>query len=83
MEMIDLSKVIGVAPLTNNGSLLIHRIDEIEEKVLVSLSGRGEPEWCGMTEEYSEMSEEPELGFYWGELFILFCNVLRIDGGGE
>lgn len=79
--MIDLSTVIGVYALTNTGAVLVHQIDYNEDRVLASINGKN-PEWCGMTEEYVETSGEMELGFFLGELFIPFFEVMRFYGGG-
>ena len=78
--MIDLSAVIGVYALCNTGAVLIHAIDYGEDKVLASVNGVS-PEWCPLTEEYMETTEELELGFRLGELFIPFCEVMRFTGG--
>ena len=79
-KMIDLSTVIGVYPLTNTGSVLVHAIDYGEDKVLASINGK-DPDWCSLTEEYMETSGELELGFRLGQLFIPFCEVMRFYGG--
>ena len=78
--MIDLSTVIGVYALTNTGAVLVHQIDYSEDRVLASINGKN-PEWCVMTEEYVETSGEMELGFFLGELFIPFFEVMRFYGG--
>ena len=75
-RMIDLSTVIGVYGLTNTGAVLVHSIDYVEDKILASINGEN-PEWCPMTEEYMERSEELELGFTLGSLFIPLCEVMR------
>ncbi len=74
--MIDLSTVIGVYSLCNTGAVLVHAIDYGGEKILASINGKN-PEWCSMTEEYMEATEELELGFTLGNLFIPFCEVMR------
>ena len=79
-KMIDLSTVIGVYPLTNTGSVLVHAIDYGEDKVLASINGR-DPEWCSLTEQYMEATEELELGFVLGSFFVPFCEVMRFYGG--
>ena len=78
--VIDLKTVIGVCPLTNTGAVLVHQIDYGEDKVLASINGKN-PQWCGMAEEYVETSGETELGFFLGELFIPFLEVMRFYGG--
>ena len=80
-KMIDLSTVIGVYPLTNTGSVLVHAIDYGEDKVLASINGN-DPEWCSLTEQYMEATEELELGFVLGSFFVPFCEVMRFYGGG-
>ncbi len=74
--MIDLTKVIGVYSLSNTGAVLVHAIDYGEDKILASINGQN-PEWCSMTEEYVELTEELELGFRIGDLFVPFCEVMR------
>ena len=76
--IIDLRDVIGVYPLCNTGAVLVHKIDYGEDRVLASINGR-DPEWCNMTE--TEIDGELEPGFYLGELFIPFSEVLRFYGG--
>jgi len=78
--MIDLKTVIGVYSLTNTGAVLVHQIDYGEDRVLASINGVN-PIWCSLTEEYVEATGELELGFYLGELFVPFCDVMRFYGG--
>lgn len=80
-KMIDLSTVIGVYPLTNTGAVLVHAIDYGEDKVLASINGNSS-EWCSLTEQYMEATEELELGFVLGSFFVPFCEVMRFCGGG-
>ena len=80
-KMIDLSTVIGVYTICNTGAVLVHAIDYGEDKVLASINGI-EPEWCDLTEEYMEVTQELELGFRLGSLFVPFCEVMRFYGGG-
>ena len=75
-KLIDLSTVIGVYTFCNLGSVLIHRIDYGEDKVLASINGEN-PEWCDLTESYQETTGELELGFFMGEWFIPFCEAMR------
>ena len=81
-KAVDLSKVIGVYPICNTGGVLIHRIDYGEDKVLASVNGE-DPIWYDISEEYRETSQELELGFYLGSLFIPFSEVMRFYGGAE
>ncbi len=78
--IIDLSAVIGVYPICNTGAVLVHAIDYGEDRVLASVNG-ADLAWCELTEEYMETTEELELGFRLGELFIPFCEVMRFTGG--
>ncbi len=75
-KMIDLTKVIGVYPLCNTGAVLVHAINYDEDKILASINGQ-DPEWCSMTEEYMELTEELELGFRIEDLFVPFCEGMR------
>lgn len=61
---------IGVATISNTMSLLIYELDD--EKALV---GTCEED----AEEYKIEYIDDCFGFYWGELFISLCNVMRID----
>ena len=80
-KMIDLSTVIGVYTLCNTGAVLVHAIGYGEDKVLASINGIS-PEWCDLTEEYMEATQELELGFRLGSIFVPFCEVMRFYGGG-
>lgn len=70
--------VIGVYTISNNGSLVVHAIED--ERVQVSLNG-GVPEWC---ERYSQIvvddqaEFEMEDGFLWGERRVPFSEIMRI-----
>ena len=75
--MADLA-VIGVYPICNTGSVLVHQVDA--ERVLASINGK-DPEWCDITEEYSECEEELEPGFYLGSFFVTLIEVMKVDGG--
>ena len=77
--MVDLSTVIGIYGLTNTGSLLVHRIDYVEDKVLASINGEA-PEWCEIIEDYWDGTEEMEPGFNLGSLFVPFAGVMRLGG---
>ena len=76
-EIIDLKDIIGVCPLFNTGALLVHKIDYTEDKILVSTNGK-DREWCDMIEGCADGSEELEIGFKWGELFVPFADVMRM-----
>lgn len=73
----DTSTVLGVCSFCNTGAIFIHAIDYSEHRVLASINGI-EPEWCAMTEQYTEAAGEMELGFTFGSLFIPFAEVMRI-----
>ena len=79
-KLIDLSTVIGVYPVCNTGAVLLHQLDYGEDKVLASLNGT-DPEWCSLTEEYCEYTEELEPGFRIGSFFVPLCEVQRLYGG--
>ena len=79
-NVIDLSTVIGVYPLTNTGAVLVHQIDYGEDRVLASINGT-DPQWCDLTEQYVEGTGEEELGFALGSFFVPFCEVMRFYGG--
>lgn len=70
--------VIGVYTISNNGSLVVHAIED--ERVQVSLNG-GVPEWC---ERYSQIVVDDqgefdmEDGFLWGEMKVPFSEIMRI-----
>ena len=81
-RMIDLSTVIGVYPICNTGAVLVNAIDYGEDRVLASIND-GSPEWCSLTEQYTEGTGEEELGFTLGSFFVPFCEVQRFYGGSE
>ncbi len=68
--------IIGVYPICNTASILVHEIDHVEDKVLASLNGKAE-EWCKMEEyDYYDIGT-PEYGFFYGDIFVPFCEVMR------
>lgn len=71
-----MEKILGVYTFCNTGSVLVHEIDEFEEKVLASINGVN-PEWCEMDWEFNEETGEDEQGFRFGKWFIPFCEVMR------
>ena len=81
-KMIDLSTVIGVYPVCNTGALLVHAIDYGEDRVLASINGIN-PAWCDLTEQYVEETQDAELGFSLGSLFVPFFRVERFFGGAD
>ena len=80
-QMVNLKEIIGVYPICNTGAVLVHAIDYGEDRVLASINGI-DPEWCEMTEQYTEAAGELELGFYLGSFFVPFAEIMRFHGGG-
>ena len=76
-DFTDLNDIIGVYTICNTGSLVVHKIDNTDDKVLVSLNGKN-PEWCNLQEGRCSDSDEFENGFYWGEMFIPFSEVMKV-----
>ncbi len=76
-KIIDLQTVIGVYPICNTGAILVHQIDYPNDRILASMNGEN-PEWCEMKDGYADGSEEYETGFYWGEFFVPFADVMRM-----
>ena len=81
-KKIDLSTVIGVYPVCNTGAVLVHAIDYGEDRVLASINGI-DPAWCDLTEQYVEETQDAELGFTLGSLFVPFFRVERFFGGAD
>lgn len=67
-------EIIGVFAVCNTGGICVHALED--DRVLVSMNGE-EPEWYPITEVYMEATEEVEPGFYFGSLFVPFCEVMR------
>jgi len=75
-KMIDMNDIIGVYNFSNTMSLLIHKIDYVDDRVLVSENGENK-QWCDIVE-YDDVEEgSVELGFKYGEILIPFSEVLR------
>lgn len=72
--MIDMDSIIGIYPITNIGSVLIHKIDYGAERVLASLNG-SDPDWYDITE--AEIDEEMAQGFWLCAVFVPFFLVMR------
>lgn len=70
VTLTDANDIIGLYPLTNCGTLVIHNINDLDELVEVSLNGENK-DWYPMV-------SEPELGFLWGEMFVPFSGVMSI-----
>ena len=67
---------IGVHVLSNTAAILVHEIDYTDDRVLISLNGKNE-EWADI--QYDTDEENEELGFYWGNIFIPFAEVMRFE----
>lgn len=70
---------IGYYPLCNTGAILLHDVDYVEDKVLVSLNGR-DKKWTDLIEEQDhDVNDAPVFvtGFHWGEMFIPLNEVMR------
>lgn len=65
--------IMGVYPLTNNGSIVIHDISNADEAVLASINGV-DPEWYKIEE-----AEDGSLGFLFGKMYIPFSEVIACD----
>ena len=76
IKTIDAKQIVGIFPLCNTGSVLVYAIDYEEDRVLAGIN-ESPPEWCSLTEEYCECSEELELGFKLGALFVPLYEVQR------
>lgn len=71
-------KVFGVYTLCNTASVLIHEIDTVECKVLASINNKAH-EWCDIDYcDYNDSGTE-EPGFYYADMFIPFCEVMKYD----
>ena len=68
--------VLGIHCITNCLYILVHEIDDVENRVLAS-SGRDDKRWCPMEErEDEEGGFEP--GFLFGKLFVPFSMVMKV-----
>ena len=72
VTLTDANDIIGLYPLTNCGTLVIHNINDLDELVEVSLNGE-DKDWY-------PLADDPEQGqgFLWGELFVPFSDVMSI-----
>lgn len=77
-KMIDMNDIIGVYSFSNTMSLLIHKIDYVDDRVLVSENGENK-QWCDIVEYDDEEDLFGELGFKYGEILIPFNEVLRFN----
>ena len=71
--------VLGIHCITNCLYILVHEIDDVENRVLAS-SGRDDKRWCPITEQTENVDEnqEPELGFLFGSFFVPFSTVMKV-----
>ena len=76
IKTIDAKQIVGIFPLCNTGTVLVYAIDYAEDRVLAGIN-ENPPEWCTLIEEYCECSEELELGFRLGTLFVPLYEVQR------
>ncbi len=79
-ETVDSNKAVGVYPLCNTGSIMVHAIEPEEDRVLASINGEN-PEWCAIKDEYCETTGQMEPGFVLGSFFVPFAEVMKINGG--
>ena len=68
-------KTIGVYPLTNTAALLVHNIDYVKDRLLVSLNGN-DPQWYEIKTE--NIDGYWESGFYFGGTFVMVADILRV-----
>ena len=68
--------VLGIYCITNCLYILVHEIDNVENRVLAS-SGRDDKQWCPM-EEWEDGEGGFEQGFLFGKLFVPFSSVMRV-----
>ena len=80
MDVSNTLKPIGAYTLCSTGAVLVYQIDHQNDRVLAGINDN-ELQWCDVTEQYWEHSEQGEIGFCFGEMFIPFCEVMRITGG--
>ena len=70
--------VIGVYTFCGAGSVLIHEINQCDERVFASINGKN-PEWCDIVFSINEYGEYL-WGFYFedSDWFINLDNVMRV-----
>lgn len=62
-------KPIGVYTFCNTGSVLVYKIDNVNDSVLAGINDY-QPEWCKIDSDYE--------GFHLGEMYIPFNEVVRL-----
>lgn len=77
MELSNGTKVIGVYGLSNVAAVCVHEIDDADDQVLASINGEGAA-WYPM-EDCENEDGEYEPGFLFGEMFIPFSMVMRLN----
>ena len=74
-------KVIGAYCLCNTASINVYEINDFEDFVIAGINDE-EPERCLIdyepVKDCQNVPEELRLGFYFGELFIPFDEVMRV-----
>lgn len=70
-------KVIGAYCLGNAASVNVYEIDHCEDRALIGYND-DDPKWVDITYDIPEDRTEGTLGFFWGEMFIPFDEVMRV-----
>lgn len=70
--------VIGAYPICNTASLNVYEIDDVNDRVLISLNDMP-PRWYKIREAYDADTGEYEMGFNYGGAFVPFSDVMRVD----
>lgn len=70
----DTSEIIGVYPICNTGAILIHQIDYVEDKLLVSINGLNK-ESVDITEQ--QIDGEDVTGFVYHDMFVPLHEVMK------
>ena len=70
--------VIGAYPIFNTASLNVYKIDDANDRVLVSLNDTP-PRWYKIREACNTDTGEWEMGFNYGGAFVPFSDVMRVD----
>ena len=70
--------VIGAYPICNTASLNVYEIDDVNDRVLVSLNDMP-PRWYKIREACNADTGEYEMGFNYGGVFVPFSDVMRVD----